>query len=699
VSWRAVQMEFKEINTLRLNKVSSYRPDIDGMRALAVLSVVIFHAFPNLVKGGFIGVDIFFVISGYLISGIIFRGLDENRFSFASFYSHRIKRIFPALIVVLAFVLVAGWFLLLPDEFRQLGKHMAASVVYLQNYALAGESGYFDVASELKPLTHMWSLAIEEQFYLLFPILAVCAWRVGLNLLALIVVALAASFYVNIHGVKLNPSIVYYLPQIRFWELLAGSVLAYVDLYKRNLVLETLEKIVFCRIFFSRPPEPIRQKKILCNLISAAGLALIVVSLYVIERGFSFPGWWGIGPVVGAFLVIFGGPGTLVNSAILSNRFMVFIGLISYPLYLWHWPLLSFAQIVSAGDAPVLVRATLVLASVVLAWLTYRFIERPIRTGQGGAMKVSALVFSSFVLGTVGYYSYAKNGFPNRLEEFSKVTKAAGEWDYPGRLTPTSFGAINYGVQQSSIAKTTLFVGDSNIEQYYPRVEALINALPGSVGTAIFKTGGGCLPVTGQKYDDGHSHCRDMMRDVVALANSKPEIDRVVIGAQWNGYLTSGFGLAQPIHLGDAAYERALESLSGFIKEMVSSGKKVYLVANIPTGKEVDPKYIARRDVLSFPNVFTLRSGGISKADLDKKYGKIRADLKRVGLESGAIVIDPVDYLCGDRCESLDDSGSPIYKDISHLRPSFVRAQVEFLDQTIQRYPSSHGYASPVMQR
>ena len=678
-------MEYKEINKLRVDKVSSYRPDIDGMRALAILSVVLFHAFPNVVKGGFVGVDIFFVISGYLISGIIFKGLDENRFSFGSFYSHRVKRIFPALIVVLLFVLVAGWFLLLPDEFRQLGKHLAASVVYLQNYALAGESGYFDVASDLKPLNHMWSLAIEEQFYLLFPLLLVCAWRLGLNLLALIIVGLVASFVINIQEIRVNPSIAYYLPQIRFWELLAGSVLAYIDLYKKGVVVEAIAKVVYCRLFFSRPPTPSRRQEILCSLISAAGLALIGVSLYVIERGYSFPGWWGVGPVLGAFLVIFGGPSTLVNRAILSNRFMVFIGLISYPLYLWHWPLLSFAQIVSAGEVSAFTRFALVMMSGVLAWLTYLYIEKPIRTGRGGVMKVTALVILSFVLGVVGYYSYSKNGFPERLEQFSKVTKAAGEWDYPGRLSPASFGSINYGLQQSSIAKTTLFVGDSNIEQYYPRVEALINASPNSVGTAIFKTGGGCLPVTGLKYDNGHAHCRDMMRDVVALAKGKPEIDRVVIGAQWNGYLTSGFGLAKVIHLGDDAYEQALASLSGFIKEMVGSGKKVYLVTNIPIGREVDPKYIAQRDVLAFPDVFKLRSGGISKTDLDKKYGKIRGDLKRVGLESGAIVIDPMDHLCSDRCESLDENGNPIYKDVSHLRPSFVREKVEFLDQTIQR--------------
>lgn len=678
-------MEYKEIKPLIVGKRHLYRPDIDGMRALAILSVVIFHAFPSTLKGGFIGVDIFFVISGYLISGIILKGLDEKNFSFGSFYAHRIKRIFPALVIVLVCVSVAGWFLLLPDELRELGKHIAASVMYLQNYALAGEAGYFDTASDLKPLTHMWSLAIEEQFYLVFPLVLVCAWRFGLNLLTIIILAALVSFALNIQGVKANPSTAYYLPQIRFWELLTGSALAYIDLYKKTYVLDVFAKLAFCPVFFSRPPIAARKNELLGEMFSAAGITLIAVSLFLIEKGYSFPGWWGIGPVFGAFLIIFGGPETWINRVLLSSRPMVFVGLISYPLYLWHWPLLSFAQIVSDGGASVITRTIILVASVILAWLTFRFIERPIRKGRNGRLKVLILVSLSLILGAAGYYTYLNQGFSARLEAFSKISKAAGEWDYPGRLVPTKFDSISYNMQQSSNTMTTMYVGDSNIEQYYPRIEHLIKSSPNSMNSAIFKTGGGCLPVIGLQYDDMHTHCRAMMQDVVALVKGKPEINRIVIGAQWNGYLTTGFGLVDPIHPGDAAYDRALSSLSGFIREMVSNGKLVYLVANIPVGKEIDPKYVAQRDISAFPDVFKLRAGGIDKTELERKFGKIRIDLKKVGFEAGAIVIDPVDYLCTDRCESLDDQGNPIYKDVSHLRPSFVRDRVDFLDKTIVR--------------
>lgn len=180
---------------LRIATKPGYRPDIDGMRALAILSVVIFHAFPDFLSGGFVGVDVFFVISGYLITGIILTGLQQGEFSFLQFYIHRVKRIFPALLVVLFIVFLAGWFLLLPDEFSLLGKHIFTSVLYLQNFALSRESGYFDVASGLKPLTHMWSLAVEEQFYLIFPFFLFFAERLRFNVLVLIVVGVSVSFF------------------------------------------------------------------------------------------------------------------------------------------------------------------------------------------------------------------------------------------------------------------------------------------------------------------------------------------------------------------------------------------------------------------------------------------------------------------------------------------------------------------------
>jgi len=211
-----------------------YRPDIDGLRAIAVLAVVAFHAFPSWFKGGFIGVDVFFVISGYLISTVIFENLDKETFSFSEFYARRIKRIFPALIIVLIACLVFGWFALLADEYNQLGKHVAAGAGFISNIVFWNESGYFDNVSDTKPLLHLWSLGIEEQFYIVWPFLLWFAWKRNFNILTITVLVCIASFVLNIKGIKQDVVATFYSPETRFWELLSGSLLAWVTLYKKD---------------------------------------------------------------------------------------------------------------------------------------------------------------------------------------------------------------------------------------------------------------------------------------------------------------------------------------------------------------------------------------------------------------------------------------------------------------------------------
>lgn len=211
-----------------------YRPDIDGLRAIAVLSVVAFHAFPNYLKGGFIGVDIFFVISGFLISTIIFENLDKGTFSFSEFYARRIKRIFPSLLLVLVTSYTFGWFVLLSDEYTQLGKHIAAGAGFVSNFALWSESGYFDNSTDTKPLLHLWSLGIEEQFYIIWPPLLYVAWKRKFNLLTLVILVAFISFLLNLKGVKHDSTATFYAPQTRFWELLCGNILAWFYLYKKG---------------------------------------------------------------------------------------------------------------------------------------------------------------------------------------------------------------------------------------------------------------------------------------------------------------------------------------------------------------------------------------------------------------------------------------------------------------------------------
>ena len=306
-----------------------YRPDIDGLRAVAVLSVVGFHAFPDLVKGGFIGVDIFFVISGFLISTIIFTSLNRNAFSFLEFYGRRIRRIFPALILVLVTCFTLGWFVLFGDEYKQLGNHIAGGAGFVPNLVLWSESGYFDNAANSKPLLHLWSLGIEEQFYIIWPLLLWLAWKKRSSLIAITVTIAVASIAYNIAIYRHDAVADYYSPQTRFWELFAGSVLAYIKLHSHDFSA-SLKKWL--------DKWPVQYTKVnsaaLCETQSIFGALLVTTGILVITKKYHFPGFWAVLPVFGAVFIISAGKHAWLNRVVLSNRLLVWFGLISFPLYL-----------------------------------------------------------------------------------------------------------------------------------------------------------------------------------------------------------------------------------------------------------------------------------------------------------------------------------------------------------------------------
>lgn len=392
-----------------------YRPDIDGLRAIAVSLVLVFHAFPESLPGGFVGVDVFFVISGYLISGLILTDLEKERFSFAVFYARRIRRIFPALILVLAASSLAGWFLLLPDEYSQLGKHVAGGAGFVSNFVLLGEAGYFDSDAELKPLLHLWSLGIEEQFYFIWPLLLF--WTRGRRWapLGLILLVLAASFGLNIDRVYDQANSTYYLPFTRFWELMIGCALAY-------LLPLTHDR----RWFAGCGPRSLAWWR---NGAAAAGLTAIVVAAVIIDRERAFPGWWALLPTVGAFLLIAAGPAAWINRVVLAHPLMVAIGLISYPLYLWHWPLLSFPRLTSIDPPSAGLRVAALALSVLLAWLTYRLVERPIRFRLRQERVVPILAGFMAVLLATGYGTYLADGIAARMKDKADYSAFFG-WGY-----------------------------------------------------------------------------------------------------------------------------------------------------------------------------------------------------------------------------------------------------------------------------
>ena len=300
-----------------------YRPDIDGLRAVAVIAVVAFHAFPSWVKGGFIGVDVFFVISGYLISAIIFENLDRGTFNFSEFYARRIKRIFPALILVLIACFAFGLFALLADEYKQLGKHIAAGAGFVSNIVLWSEAGYFDSSAETKPLLHLWSLGIEEQFYIVWPLLLWLSWKSKFNLLAMTIIVAIASFVLNIKGIKQDSVATFYSPQTRFWELLCGSLLAWVALYKKDSFANIKNKADSTLASLVNKKMQVADGKTLSNVLSFIGLLLLTYGFWRINKGLNFPGKWALVPVLGTVLIITAGSKAWVNRTILSNRIAV----------------------------------------------------------------------------------------------------------------------------------------------------------------------------------------------------------------------------------------------------------------------------------------------------------------------------------------------------------------------------------------
>jgi peptidoglycan/LPS O-acetylase OafA/YrhL len=341
---------------------AQYRADIDGLRAIAVVLVLGFHAFPGRVPGGFVGVDVFFVISGYLITGLILRELQQDRFSVARFYARRIRRIFPALAVLLVACLAAAAPLLGPSAYAQLGLHAAAGAAFVANLVLWAQSGYFAAGSDSLPLLHLWSLGVEEQFYLAWPLTLAVLFRRTRRLWVPLALIAAASLALNLYQVRASPDTAFYSPLTRFWELMTGALLA---------------------VGAERRLAPALRAA-----MSLGGVALVLVAALAFDGSQEFPGWRAVVPVSGTALSIAAGSEAWLNRRLLSLRAPVFVGLISYPLYLWHWPALSLLPLLDVAwtqrQELLLKLAALALASL-LAWLTYRFVERPVRIEKKGS--------------------------------------------------------------------------------------------------------------------------------------------------------------------------------------------------------------------------------------------------------------------------------------------------------------------------
>jgi peptidoglycan/LPS O-acetylase OafA/YrhL len=640
-----------------------YRADIDGLRAIAVGAVVLFHALPTWLAGGYVGVDIFFVISGFLITGILVQEVEQQRFSVLRFYIRRARRLFPALALVLLAVLAAGWWLLLPGEFSSLGQHVAAGAFFISNLALWHELGYFDVSAELKPLLHLWSLGVEEQYYLVWPLIVLACARRRRLFWGAVAALLLLSFGLNAYYIKQAPSSVFYLPLTRFWELLVGSALAMAG--------PGLAR-------WRQRPGAARAT----DLLSLAGLALLLVAVLTFDRSTFFPGWAALLPVAGAAGLIAAGPQAAPNRLLLAHPAMVALGLISYPLYLWHWPLLAYAHITGGPAlAPAAALALMALA-VLLAWLTTHLVEARIRAPARNALAArdaARLWLLISALGLAGGVLWLGKLAPwsARLPQVQQYTEAARDW-----VTPKDRGIAGDSPEQ------VLFMGDSHMQQYLPRIVALMQAHPGPLRSVRFATRGGCAPLRGL---DRRSEPCDQFTAAAYRQAWEPATRTVVMAASWAGfaerddYFRSGDPARRPLAPYAPENGWVFERWADDIRALRQAGKRVVLVTSSPRGALVDPRRRFDRSELVW---HVTPPAAVPRAALAGAVARYDARVRAVAAATGAELIDPFALLCDQRaCAVAGADGRPLYLDDSHLRASFVQARVPLFDALVTLGP------------
>jgi peptidoglycan/LPS O-acetylase OafA/YrhL len=649
----------------------AYRADIDGLRAIAVLAVVGYHAVPGFVPGGYVGVDVFFVISGFLITGLLLADVDANKLSLSNFFSRRIRRIFPALILVIASTLFAGWFLLLASEFLPLSRSAAAAAGFVANFQFWREVGYFDSAAELKPLLHLWSLSVEEQFYLLWPLTLLFIAPKSTLMARSAWVLLIVSFVLNVALVAKHGEATFFMLPTRLWELMAGALLA---IRARQ------------QIQIQGQPVAIRSRWF-AEIISALGLTLLLLTIYFLNRERHYPGSWALLPVIGTCCLIAGGGGSWVARQLLSRRILVGIGLISYPLYLWHWPMLAFIRVIEGSHIRWQSIFAALSASVLLAGLTYRYIERPVRRASRASPSprlVLGLCLLMAIVGVVGIAGTFDLILPrSHGSNAGRFGIASQDWDFPGRASRREI--VSEGLAVNVIGagpKKVMIWGDSNAEQYGPRVEKLVGAANANT-TVYFVTAGNCPPIRHTRIS-AKPGCESHAEKAFLFARDG-RASTVIIAAQWAGYLTSSalvFSKSDEQLVKSAARDAAITEFASTITALRATGKNVVVVLNIPVSDELDPRNMLKR---FWNGDIETHTEGISFDAWIAARAYLTGNLAEVASNAGAIVIDPSDLLCNKlRCLAVDERGEPIYRDGRHLRARFVRERVTYLDEVIR---------------
>jgi len=653
----------------KLVRSGHYRPEIDGLRALAVLPVLFYHVDVPGFSGGFVGVDMFYVISGYLITSIIAKDVFLNKFSFVSFYERRIRRIFPALFGVVFLSILAGAVLLAPGEFATFGKSLVAMTFFVSNIFFkraGGVEGYFGGQAHSQVLLHTWSLSVEEQFYLFFPtVLILLTLAAKKRVRECLWAGLALSFVINVWATQHAPRAAFYILIPRAWELLLGALLA-------------LKAV------------PLLNNRIARELAGIAGLALIVWAVVGLNPDTPFPGYAALLPCLGSALIIYSGEnGPSMVRTILSFQPLVFIGVISYSLYLYHWPIIVFSKYVAVGGLSLAGTTFAVVLSLVMAFISYEFIESPFRGGDSLFTRhqiFSFGVITSVASATLGLAIYTTHGFPMRFgastrQLITENTERKGDyqevctnWKKPiNGMADMTF--CNVGEPSS---KKILFWGDSHIQQLFPLVQKMYAEGGLADRGAIFATAAGCSPTEHMNRVTPGFHC-DSFAHYAMLRAEENDIDTVFIGfaaPRMVDLCPSDDGQCVGRVSDQEARVRVLQEISDHIQTLRALGKRVIVSLPFPLYNKSIPDLEVRNAVLQ-------RFGSVERAT-EVSLPSARDALATLAANLGAEVFDPRTSLCSERGCVTELNGVSIYKDHSHIAASQIGILQENMEVTLR---------------
>lgn len=629
-----------------------YRPEIDGLRALAVLPVVLYHAGFSWMVGGYIGVDIFFVISGYLITSIIINEINKDKFSLVNFYERRARRILPALFFMLIISIPFGWLLLPPDSFNSYGQGLVSVAVFASNIFFWLTSGYFETASEFKPLIHTWSLAVEEQYYIFYPLILLGLFKFGLKkIVTVLIIIFALSLGFAQWQSEMNPNLNFFMIFSRAWELLLGC---FVAIYLNN---------------FSYIPSRITN-----NFLSILGFALIGFSLLTFTDATPFPSFYALIPTIGTSLLILSAiKGTLIHK-ILSIKPIVFMGLISYSTYLWHQPILAFARGFYMNDIPLFLVIIICISSFFIGFISWKFIEAPFRDRSIIQRKTifKYTFFGIILFSVIGLIIDKKDGFPARSQFSDELLSSFERPDLSGCFgLNLNHNADSWGCYLGDEKPSIDFIlfGDSHAGSY----RNIIDEIGKNMGLKIFFTGSsGCPPILDvfpQRLDQDRNNCFLLNKRVLRLAKSE-NIRGVIFAARWSyytygDYSNRGIQYISNSKLGPFNLEESISTFKSGLAKTIESytnlGIPIYIISQPPQlyGPPENIYFLINSNLIKKNELSTLRK------DFEDMEFIPHNEFKKY--EDRIIYYRLVDNFCNKQICFMGEDDASYYFDDDHL--------------------------------